>query len=441
MKLRWPQTLFGRVGLLFVLVPTLNLIFLMVATVLVVSIPGSRQFALMSSALVIAAEEMADQGDAVFAKLAQRLERETAVHLQRGRAVHDQALPVTPVLSQWQKRLQQTWGDRLELGFQADPEPLLWLQTLHAQPVAVGLPLFIPAGGLGLWWLIVIWLVEGCLAVAVAWWIARHLNQPLLDLAEAAGQLGRDRRAVEINPEGPVEIRALGRALNSMSADIERLSKEQELLLAGISHDLRTPLTRLRLAVEMLHPGQNGHNNASELETGMQADIEEMNAIIHQFIELARCNIEETEPWREGDINLVLGEVRDNYQRAGIYLELVTAALPPVSYKPLALKRLFYNLVDNGLKYGGGRITLSSALEDERVCVKVNDCGAGLPDAVQQRLRESSTSLRAGSSGGLGLIIVQRIAKLHGAALLVRNRAPQGLEVKLLFPDQPPLPG
>jgi two-component system osmolarity sensor histidine kinase EnvZ len=424
-KLRLPKTLFGRMLLSFVLILALNQVAVLAVTLSIGALPIGRELGFLSSALVTAVESLVRHGNADEAELTEWLRRQTGLEWSRG-TMPTATPPDYPLLRQWRKTLRELWGDRLEIGYQAEPTPMLWLRKTATPTFALGLP--VDNVQIAPRFLATLWLLAAGLGVAAAWWVARHLNRPLNDLAAATRRLGRDRRAVEINPRGPEEIRALGQALNGLSADLDHLVRKQELLLAGISHDLRTPLTRLRLAVEMLDPA------SSDLLNGMREDVEEMNAILQQFIDLARCNIEETEPWVEGDINRVLCEVQENYRRVAIHLRLVGAETPPVRYKPLALKRLLYNLIDNGLKHGGGQVTLATLTNGERVQLCVSDCGPGFSEAARQRLQSAPARPPAGGSGGLGLLIVQRIAELHEAELTVRNGVAGGAEVWVGFP-------
>lgn len=217
----------------------------------------------------------------------------------------------------------------------------------------------------------------------------------------------------------------MGQALNAVQANLDHLVKEQEFLLAGISHDLRTPLARIRMATEFLA------DDTDDLTQGIKDDIEEMSAILKRFIELARVNIEETEPWRIGEITPLLQDVAKKYQRAEVALTLSLDLdnVPRVRYKPMALRRLLYNLIDNGIKHGGGRVKLSTQRQGDKMALSVSDQGGGLPKMATEQQAYSDVNDTQIYGNGLGLRIVQRLAQLHDAELTLRNTPQGGAEI------------
>ncbi len=263
----------------------------------------------------------------------------------------------------------------------------------------------------------------------ITYFAVHHLNRPLKELAEAAKAIGKNINSVDINPRGPEEVRAVGQALNEMKANLDKMINAQEFLLAGISHDLRTPLTRLRLATEMI-ADQSGN-----LLEGMKEDIQEIDINLHGIIELGKFNIESTEPWETGDIKFILWDTKDKYQRAHIDLTLLgDDNLFPVRYKPMALLRFLYNLIDNGVKHGGGAITLSARNNGNKMDLCVSDQGPGLPIKMHKRQSFSDLAEQPLYGNGLGLVIVQRIAQLHKAELTLGNNAQGGAEIILSMP-------
>jgi two-component system osmolarity sensor histidine kinase EnvZ len=254
--------------------------------------------------------------------------------------------------------------------------------------------------------------------IFMAWWVAKRISTSLLKLTEDAVQMGKSQKINHITPEpgSCTEVVVLAEALNGMRKDINTMIKERENFLAEISHDLRTPLSRLSIAVEMLNP------ESSKFIEGMREDITEMGVILKQTIELACANIDTNEAWVQGNINQLLAAVQGKYQRAGVSLQLDLAAMPTIRFKTLALTRLLYNLVDNGLQHDSeGQVTLISRMESGIPAIVVVNTGANVctKDVSMRKVFMSSCLTEKGISdgNGLGLLIVQRIAEMHGATV------------------------
>jgi two-component system osmolarity sensor histidine kinase EnvZ len=229
-------------------------------------------------------------------------------------------------------------------------------------------------------------------------------------------------------------VAALGRAFNEMARDVRSLDQDRRLLLAGISHDLRTPLARLRLGVEMLPSGGDAGLNA-----GMVQDIEDMDAIIDQFLSYVREGSNE-EAALESDLAAAVHSVVERYQRRGQPVRMTDAVgvLPPVRLRPLSFQRLLSNLVDNALRHGGGDIEVRAGRAGPatlQVCVL--DRGPGIPEAERARMLQPFQRLgsaRTDPGSGLGLAIVDRIARLHGGRVLLDGREGGGLKVTVELP-------
>jgi two-component system, OmpR family, osmolarity sensor histidine kinase EnvZ len=282
------------------------------------------------------------------------------------------------------------------------------------------------------------WIGWGVLVLALAligaFLIVARVNRPLRQLAVAADQIGHGKTPQPVAETGPAEIRTLARAFNQMSADLKRLDDERALLLAGVSHDLRTPLSRIRLGLEMMDEKEAG------LKSGMVQDVEDIDAAISQFLDFARITEGEALVI-EGDLNALAREVYDRYSRSGKPLTARFAPrLPPVSLRPLAIQRLIANLVDNALRHGGGAIELETGVESGRVTIEVLDRGPGIPPDAADRMLMPFTRLDAARSSagtGLGLAIVDRIARLHGGSVQLLPRPGGGLRVRVELPLQP----
>jgi len=423
----FPKTLLGRMFLLIFLVTLINTVIIRLLFLFFLANPAAQHFSYVSESLAVLVEEIMTQGNSeTNRRVAEQLRQSTDMIIQRGIVEHLEDIPDIPFLKKWQNTLTQN-NNSFILRYQEEPESIIWL--LHTKP-----PLFslnIPFKSIGIIQKIIglIFLLTTSVLMFMTYLAARHIISPLKELAEATKSIGKNINSVDINPRGPEEVRAVGRALNEMKANLDRMIKAQEFLLAGISHDLRTPLTRLRLSTEMIV------DESGDLSEGMKEDIQEIDTILHDIIEVARFNIESTEPWEIGNIRSILLDIKEKYQRAHVDLTLlVDNNLLPVRYKPLALRRLLYNLIDNGIKHGGGAITLSTRSNGNKIDLCVSDQGPGLPMKMHKRHSFPDLAEQQLHGNGLGLVIVQRIAQLHEAELTLGNNAQGGAEIILSMP-------
>ncbi len=276
------------------------------------------------------------------------------------------------------------------------------------------------------------WMLAGvAIAIAATGLIAWRLNRPLARLARAAEDLGKGGDPAPVPESGPSEVRAVAAAFNRMKESLKHEERERTTFLAGISHDLRTPLARLRLDAEMLE----GRVDAAT-QKGMVADIEDMNAIIDQFIDFARS--EATEAHAPVDLSSLARECAERAARAGARVTCELADLPPLMLRPLAVRRLVDNLLQNAAKHGGGEVVVRTVRRGAEAVVSVLDRGPGIAAGDVERLKEPFTrrdEARSGRSGaGLGLAIVARIAKAHGARFDLSPREGGGLDASVAFP-------
>ncbi len=269
------------------------------------------------------------------------------------------------------------------------------------------------------------------LSLIGAYLIAARISRPLSLLVKAAKRISTGEQPPQLPEEGEDEMREVSRTFNRMAEALMQLDAERALLLAGVSHDLRTPLARLRLSVEML-PDENG----SGLKSGMVQDITDMDNIIHQFLDFVRGV--EGEPTQMIDLNTILTSLAERHTRTGNKLELKLAPTHLIALRPLAMQRLLGNLVDNAFAYGNGEVTVSTRITAGNLIVSVLDNGPGIPASQMSRLLrpfERLDTARGNEGGsGLGLAIADRIAKLHRGKLALLNRPQGGLEARLTLP-------
>jgi two-component system, OmpR family, osmolarity sensor histidine kinase EnvZ len=337
-----------------------------------------------------------------------------------------EALPEDPLLERVEGRVREALGADTRFASERDGEEGFWVSFfIDVDEFWVMLPWerFEPAFGLQ-------WLGWGLLLLAIslagAWLIASTLARPLAALQRAAGRLGRGEAHQPLPEKGARELRTLSASFNRMASDLDSIERERALVLAGISHDLRTPLSRLRLALEM------GHAGGGEDGEAMIADIDEMDAIIGQFLDFARGRDEERIP---GHLEDVLADLEEHYRRLNRNVAFRHAELPSFRFARMAVRRAIGNLVDNALRYAGEPVEVSVFTSEKFICVETADRGPGIPESEAERLKRPFTRLdnaRSGPGGaGLGLAIVERVAQAHGGRLELLARPGGGLLARI----------
>lgn len=342
------------------------------------------------------------------------------------------ALPDRPFLRIMQARLRQDLGPQTRLALERDGVNGVWVSfRIDNEEFWVSLPRSriernAPLRWIG-WGALVL-----VLAVLGAFLVVARINRPLRELTRAAEQLGRGSTPPRITETGPAEIRTLAQAFNNMAADIQRQDEERALLLAGVSHDLRTPLARIRLALEMLDD-----HGASGLKAGVAQDIGDIDAAIGQFLDFARPIDAET-VIADADLNALVQSLVERYTRLGKNVQFTPMPLPQLPLRPQALQRLLTNLIDNALHHGGGTVEIQTGLEGKTAYMEVLDRGPGIPAADTERMLQPFTRMdhaRSTSGTGLGLAIVDRIARLHGGAVKLLPREGGGLRARVELPS------
>ncbi len=270
------------------------------------------------------------------------------------------------------------------------------------------------------------------LLLFMAYAFARYLAGPLRELANAVARVGSGETPPPLPETGPSEIAAVNRGFNAMLSSLRQIEHDRALLLAGISHDLRTPLARLRLGVEM------GGGDAG-MRDGMVADIEEMDRIVGQFLEFARGD--DFTAVDTVDVNDIVGNVVARYRAAGKDITFAAGDAPPLALRVTALSRLLSNLIDNAFAYGAAPVAIATRAEGNAVVIDVMDRGPGIDagDAVRMKqpfTRSSASRSRSdGAAGaGLGLAIVERVARLHGGSFDLLPREGGGTMARTVLP-------
>lgn len=364
-----------------------------------------------------------------FASIAEALDR-TGSHAQTLRYLHQAGLDVrqtppiartprlAPFLRALRDRAQQlgpqralllardAGGDRLWMQLRTQPQ--VWV-AFAAKPLRGGrrFSVALLLGCVGLTWL-------GAAS------LARRLVTPLRTLAHAAPGLVQGDAPPLGDIGGPREVRELAHALEQASAEVRSAADERALMLAGISHDLRTPLTRVQFAAELLP------DTDPELRAGISRDIAEIDAILSQFIAYARDGRDEAvEP-------LDLAEVcRAVLDAAPGRWDVQCPDTAPLRGRPIALRRAVENLVVNAQRHGAAPFSLRLEATGDAWQITVCDQGAGMTEEQAQRALRAFVHDPAAGGSGLGLAIVARVARQHGGALQLLHNTPHGLRAVL----------
>jgi two-component system osmolarity sensor histidine kinase EnvZ len=288
-----------------------------------------------------------------------------------------------------------------------------------------------PTTGIFMLWLVGISL----LFTGIATLFLRNQVRPIVQLARVAERLGLGQEVDDFKPSGASEVRRAGRAFLVMRERIRRQVQSRTEMLAGISHDLRTPLTRMKLELELA-------TMDAVTRKALGEDIDEMGKMIDEYLDFARGDAgEAAEPM---DVNLLLADVVSDYTRSGRNVQFEAGAPVELMLRPQAIRRALTNLIDNALRYGGGVAKLSLELNAGFARIKVVDEGNGIaPEKLEEvfkpftRLEPSRNSLTGGV--GLGLSIARAVAQHHGGDISLENQRDAagnitGLEATLRLP-------
>ena len=271
-------------------------------------------------------------------------------------------------------------------------------------------------------------------AALLAFWAVRRMTAPMRMLAEAAERLGRDVNAAPLPETGPSEVAQAAAAFNTMASRIRRFVADRTFLLTAIGHDLKTPITRLKLRAEWMED--------DEQRRKMTADLDELESMVQATLAFGR-DVAGSEPATKLDLaallRTVLDEASDARPGANARLLYEGPDMLAIQARPVALKRAAANLVGNALAYGGAAKVVIRPAKDGVVLVHVDDEGPGIPLADMERVFEPfhrlETSRNRETGGtGLGLPITRNILRAHGGDVTLSNRAGGGLRATMTLP-------
>lgn len=263
----------------------------------------------------------------------------------------------------------------------------------------------------------------------LAYLVARMTTRPLKQLAQAAKDLGNDINHPPLALEGASEIRQASAAFNAMQARIRQYIFQRTQMLAAITHDLQTPLTRMRLRLEKV--------GDQELQQRLVGDLSAMQEMVREGLDLARST-DTTETMQPLDLDSLLGSVCCDATDAGQQVDVLGSAKRALMGRPMALRRCLVNLIDNAVKYGQRAVVTVDTISGS-ARIRIRDNGPGIAPGELARVFEpfyrieTSRSRESGGTG-LGLTIARNIAEQHGGSITLDNHPDGGLEVALVLP-------
>lgn len=343
-----------------------------------------------------------EPGTPVDARLSERFARSITAGLERTHTVTTNA--IADSREHFQAHLTLTDGTPLTIDF----------HPMSSIPLSRWLPLMLIA--------------QFALLIGCCWLVVRLATRPLNQLARAADLLGPDLKGARLPEAGPSEVARAARAFNAMQDRIAMYTAERVQILAAISHDLQTPITRMRLRVDVM--------DDSEETDKLRQDLLEMESLVKEGVTYARSLHGANEPPCRVDLDALLDSLVYDYTDAGKEVTLAQHVAIAVMARPRALRRVLGNLVDNALKFGGAATIEATSTRDGGAIICVRDEGPGIPEALLETVFEPfyriETSLNRSTGGtGLGLAICRQLAQSMDATLTLRNRSGGGLEAVL----------
>lgn len=337
------------------------------------------------------------------------------------------------VIKRFLRLFERRLNPNERLIYQTSPEKAVWVQVyVDQKPYWARFSVSPFSHGLS-----ELWLRLGILMVLLALFggliIHRTLKKPLQRLLTVVSRIGAGQRTDPIVEEGPDEIVSFIHALNRMSADLKAMETDRTFMLAGISHDLRTPITRIQLAIEMI-----GGDFDTALKDQVLDNLAEIENGLRQCLDFARDSADE--PKQFADLNDLATLCAASYTAHGQFIALDLCEDAQAFIRPFAIERLLKNLLNNAFKYAKKDIAIVTGRDHNQLFLSVLDRGPGIAQAEIDNLRRPfarATKARSGAAGyGLGLAIVDKIVEAHQARIEFLQREGGGLEVRVSFVTQ-----
>ena len=283
------------------------------------------------------------------------------------------------------------------------------------------------------------------LALAAAAWLHTGLTSQLRTLGESVERLGRGEPQRELTPQGTTEVAHVNKLLHSVTQHLREAEHDREVLLAGISHDLRTLLTKLRLGLAVRGSASDkASDKASDSapdDASLVRTVNQIDAIVGQFLDFAIAG-NSPEAALPLNLNEIVSEAAATMELDGHPVALHLQTLPPVRARPVVLQRVMANLLGNAARYSGQGLAVSTSVEGGQVCIRVSDGGPGVSIGELERLGKpffrTDAGRTKGPGSGLGLAIVHRLLKAEGGSLELSINDFRGLDASVRLPAVSP---
>ncbi len=429
-----PRSLFGRTATTIAITMLLSMIISISAAVYFIMIPMAKRSADDFAAVIVsAAHSLESLPEAMHEELKQQLLQDHGLIVSmQTKALTETSFDV-PYSMYFRESLARRAGEELPI-VESESGPLIWVDvTAHGKIFRLGFDrerlgtnppvalLFAIGGG-------------ALLTFLASLMEVRRVARPLNRLSLAVRELGRGKDPEPLAEDGPNEIAALAQAFNRMTGDLHEMAENRTVMIAGISHDLRTPLTRLGIAVEML----DEHSNP-QLVAGIRRDLSAMNNLIGQFLQFSK-GLEDGVPVQV-DLWQVIASLGEDLKREGTQLVLHRNDPPCVYFAdPVALRRVLENLLKNAVQYGAGApVEVKLNCNKQAVSIEICDRGPGIPTELVESafspFRRLQTARSNGVGGsGLGLAISRQLAVKHGWTIELLPREGGGTVARLGLP-------
>jgi two-component system osmolarity sensor histidine kinase EnvZ len=428
---RWPRSLFGRTAAMFLILVVLFQLFILSVAYFFIARPLLRTSTNdLAALIVLSAERWVELPPEALPFYQEELERSYQLWAMPATTPLTGRVSLLPFITHLEASLSQRLGRAVVIR-QSAARDEYWVDIpMDTRSVRFGFSRARIGTNPPIAMLLLV--VSGVLlSLVAAVVVARRLTRPLAQLALSAGRVGRGETPEDLEETGPRELVTVVRSFNRMAQQVRQLLQNRTTLLAGVSHDLRTPIARLRMAMELLR-----HNPDPVLLDNMERYLDEMNGLIAYFIEFTQGISAEQRD--SVDMNELVGEIVASARAAEATVVWQPVSACVMSVPLLAVQRIVRNFLDNAIRYGADQeVEVRLACERGRVVIEVHDRGPGIPPDQRERVfqpfvrLEQSRNVRTGGTG-LGLAIAWQIAKAQGWELSLLERKDGGTVARLV---------